>query len=397
MKLIVILDHRFFRDKYGSFYGRTTYGPNYWERYLSVFDSVRVISRSTEIESIETGLFRVDSDKVSFAKIPDYHSPLGFLVAQRGILKVLHEELRGENAIILRIPSNLCYLSWFVLLLKGKKYGVELTGDPEDSFSKGAVRHPFRLLFKWIYPFLTKLVCRHSSASNYVTEYTLQRFYPPGRNTFHTYSSSIDLLEEDILGQEEIRWRMCGANNRGLKIISVGSFSQLYKGQDILVKAVSQCRDCVESLTFVGHGRYMAWIQELTNSHGMNGMVHFVGSIPSGAPVYGHLDQSDLFVLPSRQEGLPRAIIEAMARGLPCVASSVGGIQELLDERCLVSPNDAGALSKKIKEFFYDRDFMNQMSLRNLRLSSLYSKNELMKRRIVFYKRLSAILKKGHL
>ena len=65
-----------------------------------------------------------------------------------------------------------------------------------------------------------------------------------------------------------------------------------------------------------------------------------------GHGVTEQLDAADVFVLPSRQEGLPRAMIEAMARSLPCVGSDVGGISELIPD-WVVPPNDPQALALK--------------------------------------------------
>ena len=60
------------------------------------------------------------------------------------------------------------------------------------------------------------------------------------------------------------------------------------------------------------------------------------------------LDTLDLYLHPSYTEGLPRALIEAMSRALPCVASSVGGIPELLPERWMHRAKDVDAMTEKV-------------------------------------------------
>ena len=62
--------------------------------------------------------------------------------------------------------------------------------------------------------------------------------------------------------------------------------------------------------------------------------------------VAAQLAQADVFVLPSLNENLPLALLQAMAMGLPCIAADVGGISEVLDAGCgiLVTPGDVGSL-----------------------------------------------------
>jgi glycosyltransferase involved in cell wall biosynthesis len=102
------------------------------------------------------------------------------------------------------------------------------------------------------------------------------------------------------------------------------------------------------------------------------------------------LDGADLFILPSFQEGLPRAMVEAMARALPCIGSSVGGIGELLPPEDIVPPGDAAALARKIREVVASPERMRAMSARNLQRAGAYSTALCDERRIAFYQRVRA-------
>lgn len=111
--------------------------------------------------------------------------------------------------------------------------------------------------------------------------------------------------------------------------------------------------------------------------------IRFMGHV-TGDPVRQILDSSDLFVLPSRTEGLPRALIEAMARGLPCIGSAVGGIPELIDTSEMVPPGDPAALAAKIQEVLKDPLRMETLSRRNLWTAREYLDSVLSERQADF-------------
>jgi glycosyltransferase involved in cell wall biosynthesis len=113
--------------------------------------------------------------------------------------------------------------------------------------------------------------------------------------------------------------------------------------------------------------------------------VEFLGALPAGDAVRKRLDASDLFVLASRQEGLPRSMIEAMARGLPCLGTNVGGIPELLPAEDRVAANDACALAGLIGQVIVNPERMNLMAARNLRKASEYEETNLRLRRNELY------------
>ena len=126
-------------------------------------------------------------------------------------------------------------------------------------------------------------------------------------------------------------------------------------------------------------------MQTLAAEKGINKRVTFCGYLSTREQVIEQLDQGDLFVLPSYQEGLPKAMIEAMARGLPCIGSNVGGIPELLPEEDMVNPGCHIALAHKIREVVTNPYRLATMSISNLEKAKNYREDILQKRRIKFY------------
>src|SRR5690606_7892177 len=131
-----------------------------------------------------------------------------------------------------------------------------------------------------------------------------------------------------------------------LHLISVGMMDHGLKGYDVLLHALARAVERGADLTLECGGdddRRLEY-QALAEQLGLADRVRFSGRLEAGEGVRRRLAAADLFVLASRQEGLPRALIEAMAQGLPSVATDVGGTDELLEPQWLVAPDDAAAL-----------------------------------------------------
>jgi glycosyltransferase involved in cell wall biosynthesis len=160
----------------------------------------------------------------------------------------------------------------------------------------------------------------------------------------------------------------------------------------VLLDAVAICvgKGLDLRLTIIGDGKYRSELKTRTETLGLAERVYFLGQLTAGDPVREQLDNADLFVLPSLTEGLPRAMIEAMARALPCIGSTVGGIPELLMPEDMVPAGDAAALACKIYEVVTAPERMARMSERNLARARDYSNEALHPRRISFYQYLRA-------
>ncbi|MDM9385232.1 glycosyltransferase family 4 protein [Chlorogloeopsis sp. ULAP01] len=384
MNVVVILEHRFDRTPDGAVWTQTTFAHQFWKRYLEVFDSVRVVARVREVPLIPVGSKRADGEGVSFAAVPYYVGPWQYLQRSHQVKIAAQNAVNVNDAVILRVGSTIANCVQPLLDKTGHPYGVEVVADPYDVFASGSIKHPLRPLFRWFFPRQLQHQCAGACAAAYVTKYALQRRYPPAKGAFSTHYSSVELPNTAFVAfaqspKQEIH---------KFTLISVGTLAQLYKAPDILIKAVAVCvKEGLDlQLILIGDGKHRPELEMLAKNLGLEKRVYFRGQLPAGDAVRAELDRADLFVLPSYQEGLPRAMIEAMARSLPCIGSTVGGIPELLPPEDMVPPGDVTALAKKIQEVITNPKRMASMSARNLEKAKEYTDEILHAKRIAFYR-----------
>jgi glycosyltransferase involved in cell wall biosynthesis len=384
MKVVVSLEYRFESTPDGAVWTQTAFAYHFWTQYLDVFDQVRVVARVRAVSSVPTDARRVDGECVSFTALPYYVGPWQYVMQLKGIQNASKRASDHHSGVILRVPSVIADSIQRPLQRQNYPYGVEVLGDPYDVFARGSVDHPLRPFFRWWFARHLRYQCQHACAATYVTQCALQRRYPPSLEAFSTHYSDVDLSEEAFIQSP----RPVPAGKTAFTLIMVGSLDQLYKGPDVLIEALSTCvRNGLNvRLNIVGDGRYRPQLELQASALGLQGRIRFLGQLPAGDAVRAQLDQADVFVLPSKTEGLPRAMLEAMARGLPCIGSNVGGIPELLPPENLVVPGDAAGLARKIKEVLADPERVARMSARNLNKAREYHTDILHKRRIEFYR-----------
>jgi glycosyltransferase involved in cell wall biosynthesis len=308
----------------------------------------------------------------------------------RAVKREVRTGIRAGDAVIMRVSCNLARCVEPMLRRNKHPFAVEVVADPYDGFSPGALEHPLRPFFRWYFTRHTRRQCQGACAATYVTRGALQRRYPPSPHAFATYYSDVVLAEES---SENPGPRQTFPRGERIRLIMVGGLERLYKAPDVLIDAVGRCvaQGLDIELAFVGDGQLRGMLEQDAASRGLSQRIHFLGALPAGDCVRRELDQADLFVLPSRQEGLPRAMIEAMAQGLPCIGSTIGGIPELLQADEMVPPGDADALARKIGEVVQDHERMKQMSVRNIDGAKEYREEVLCARRREFYARVRRI------
>lgn len=136
-----------------------------------------------------------------------------------------------------------------------------------------------------------------------------------------------------------------------------------YKGHLDLLAAAAEVLPAFPdvALVLVGDGPMRPALADAVDRDGLRGRVHFLGH---RADVSDLLAASDLFVLSSHEEGFSNALLEAMAHGLPVVATAVGGNLEAVEDGVtglLVPPRDAGALAKAMMSLLADPPASSRM------------------------------------
>jgi glycosyltransferase involved in cell wall biosynthesis len=299
MQVAVVLEQRFTRTPDGAVWVPSTFLYEFGQRYLEVFDQVKVIARVCDVASVPDDHKRVDGQGVEVAAVPYYHGPWQYLKARRRVIRASRSFIGQEDAIILRLPSAIASCVYPVFRRTRHPYGVEVIGDPYDVFAPGVVQHELRVFFRWWFTRMQKSQCADSSGAAYVTQYYLQKRYPCAitqvgvsdvelgetalaieSRSFTTYYSSVDLDDVDFSGREgsALRARHC------IRLIMVGSLEQLYKGPDILLNAVAQyIRNGLDlELAIIRDGKYRTDLVALSMRLGVSDRVHFLGMLPSG-------------------------------------------------------------------------------------------------------------------
>ena len=158
-------------------------------------------------------------------------------------------------------------------------------------------------------------------------------------------------------------------NGEFLKIINVARITYYKKGHDILIKALKECkgRGVKFKCDFIG-GVYdydsesFEYLQKMIKEMDLEDEINFLGNRND---VVELLSGADLFVLPSRYEGLPISLLEAMASKLPVIASNISGSNDLIkhgENGLLFESENHFELADKIIYLYNNREEMNKLA-----------------------------------
>lgn len=390
MELLVAADSLLYRTPDGKYWCKTIYGYSFWVRYLDVFEDVLIVSRTHPARYGEVeGYLRVDGPHVRVSELPFLRGMKQYILNYLPFKKAAKEAVKSAECALIRLPSVSAYMILKYFKRKKKPYAIEVVADPYDAYSSNK-------LAQLVYTKKLKKAALQANGVSYVTEFYLQSRYPSNSRInnetteyFESYYSTIDLPETYFLSP-----RLYNKQKRNYTIVhTANSINNDIKGHESLIKVIKKLREHQYDVNviFIGDGNQREYYEEMALKLGVKSNVTFTGLL-SSEKVREIIMKSDIFVFPTKAEGLPRAVIEAMAVGLPCLSTPVNGIPELLSEEYLFDPLDIEGFATKIKELINNPKKLENMSKENVEKAREYSSLFLTQRRKDCYLKLKNLV-----
>ena len=304
---------------------------HFFERFLAGLNNNDSLVVYTGLkEELDTDVVNkykcVSNNRIRFVGVPEFRKPKNLLK----IYRQMKEAVKDADFCYLRCGIASSFAGLFC-----KRFNVPYMTIVNEDIFKSTVNHSSLIVRLSAYPLwlLTRYVVRNANYSCYVTKEYLQTKYPCRGKSLGC--SDIEFLNIDdavIIQRKDKIEKMQDPIILG----SVGSVSTVIKGHDTAIKALAKLKEegyVGYIYQIVGTGD-PSRLKALAEQCGVVDMVKFMG-------VYKHEDvlkwfeDIDIYLHPSRSEGLPRTIIEAMTKATPCVCSQVGGIPELISTEFL--------------------------------------------------------------
>lgn len=369
MRLGFVFDTRFI--KYNEAFYSVSLSPDaFTERYLSIFDELVVVGRYKEVyENPSDRLMKSSTSHITFQCVEDKH-PLKRILNFRKDSNQIRAALKSCDAVICRgwRGTSICRQL-------NKPYLVEVVNCAWDSYWNHGV------LGKLVAPImymLRRITTQKAPYVLYVTNEFLQRRYPTEGKAIGISDVALQEFENtDILKRRLLKIKQKKENEK-IIIGTAGAVNVRFKGQRFVIEALAK----LKKLGFnnfeyqIAGGGSNLKLKKLAEKLGVTDQVVFRGSIVHDE-MFLWYDSLDVYIQPSLQEGLPRAVIEAMSRGLPCYGTKTGGIPELIERSCVC--RSRYHIAQGITQFLLDHTALKaaEMAKRNFREAQKYRANML--------------------
>jgi len=318
------------------------------------------------------GMFKEEIEK---AGIPVCELGLNFKYDLRGIIKLISLIKRGKYNIVHvhLFPANL-FVSLASLFLPKN---IKFIFSEHNVYNRRRSHKIFKCLDAFIYSRYYKVICVSKQVQAALIEWL-----PNLQRKSVVISNAVPI--SDLSNWPPVK---------KYDVLFVGRLTKA-KGVDILLKAIKILKEKYQKeikTAIAGEGYLEEELKGLVMELGIEKEVEFLGVRKD---IEKLMKSTKLFVLPSRWEGLPLVILEAMSNKIGVIAAKVGGIPEVIEngkEGILISPEDPEALAKAITELLTDEELRIKLSVNAYKkVKEKYSIEVYTKNIVEFYKSLIA-------
>ena len=304
------------------------YHHNFLQDIINRYSQFGQLTICTSCKSCQSSQNRIlDMRNVRFRPI-DKENTLIKRFFNHNNKKILYEEVQKSDFVIIHVPSSESNLAAKYARMLKKAYLCVVVGCVWDSLWNYNVKG--KLLAPLDFYLMKKTVAKANYAL-YVTNTFLQHRYPCKNFNIGCSDVSISRLNEESLIHRIERittWDKSSIRN----VVSIGGLDVVFKGQQYIIKAIAKLNIDLGfnyHCYFIGAGDGLA-LKKLSTKLHVEKYIHFLGSV-NHDEIFNIFNKMDIYILASKQEGLPRALVEAMSVGMPALASNIAGCPELLN------------------------------------------------------------------
>ena len=357
--LLYVHDGRQFIDKDGTIYGSLTdmIFP-LKERYKHLAPNIKFAQRVVPLKDENKGKYVVLKDYgIDIVPIPEITSVKGIFCNRKKAKQVLTEAIQNSDMLVLRNSTNAA-LAQIIANKYKKPYIFEVVSCNWDALwnysIKGKIYAPYAFL-------RMKYNVAISQYAIYVTKIFLQRRYPNRHTNAGISDVMISPVTNELLDMKIARLK---DDKQPIILTTCAAIDVKYKGQEYIIRAIARLKDKYNIEYHLAGGGSKDYLQKVAEECGISDKVVFEGLL-SKDKVNELLDRTTIYCQPSKQEGLPRAVVEAMSRGCVCIGSKTGGIPELLDSGMIAGKGDVKGFMQLLNTLLNDRNLMIEQSLKN--------------------------------
>lgn len=375
-KVLFVHDGPLYQGDDGIYRG-VHYNDEIKNRYLQLGDHVTFLMRLKKVSSNEVQNFSLISpEKFEFIKVPNFKKVTSYFKINKA-KNIIEKAVKEHDILVARMPSATGAIAVkFATKLK-IPYVIEFVACTFDAYwNYGWKGKLIAHLKMWE----QQMILKNAPYVIYVTKKFLQSRYPTKGKSINCSNVQIDKINEKDLNK---RLRKIKSSEAPLILSTVASLDTIYKGQDSVLKAIGNLKK--EGYFFyykmVGQGSSDR-LKKIAAEYGVENQIEFVGPLKH-EKVLDFFEEIDVYIQPSKQEGLPRALIESMSKACPALGSKRAGIPELLSEENLFSPGDFIEIALKLKNI--NKAWMVKEAEKNWKISKEYNNDILENRRKDFF------------
>jgi glycosyltransferase involved in cell wall biosynthesis len=358
------------------FYG-VHYNDEIIKRYSFFGDTVSFLMRYQEIKDSEAMRYsKITHPSFNFIDLPNFKSIRTYHKKSKSI-KIIKEAVDSHDVIILRLPSAAGTIAFEYAKSINKPILIEMVACVYDAL--------------WNYDWRGKLMAKYkmkkyqdilqrSSHVIYVTNAFLQGRYPTKGKAIGCSDVVLRDIDTTILDKRLVKIEN---SSKELVLGTVAAIDVPYKGQADVIKVVAKWGSTEKQYKYqiVGQGNPLR-LKGIIDKFKIQSNIEIIGSL-SHDKVFEFIDEIDLYIQPSKQEGLPRSVIEAMSRACPIIGSNIAGIPELINKEALFEGGNVDDITTVLEKL--SKANMKNWAIENFENAQKFKKETLDDYRECFY------------